>query len=65
MFTGCLCVLTDFRAIDAQQKTNNFRRTHALNIQILPVKPKSAKAKLKPNKAKTTTLRENYLKVRT
>ena len=31
MFTGCLCVLTGFWAIDAQQKNNNFRRTHALN----------------------------------
>jgi hypothetical protein len=30
---------------------------------MLPVKPKSAKAKLKPKKAKTTTLLENYLKV--
>ena len=31
---------------------------------MLPVKPKSAKAKLKPKKAKTTTLREDYPKVR-
>jgi len=31
MFTVCLCVLAQFWAIDAQQKTNNFRHTHALN----------------------------------
>ena len=31
---------------------------------MLPVKPKSAKAKLKHKKAKTTTLREDYPKVR-
>jgi hypothetical protein len=53
-----------FEPLTPNKKPTTFFALTPSTPQSLPVKPKSAKAKFKPTKPKTTSIREDYPKVR-